>query len=97
MPSKLERWETAAAKRAHRKAQAKYQKKPEQVQKRENRNEARQKMIKAGKAHVGDGTDIMHKDGDALNNSPKNWMVGNRHKNRSYARTKGAHKKDPHS
>ena len=82
MPSKLERWQTAAAKRAHRKAQAKYQKSPEQVQKRENRNEARRHMIAEGKAHVGDGKDIAHKDGNALNNDPRNWAVQNRHKNR---------------
>lgn len=97
MPSRLERWETAAAKRAHRKAQAKYQKKPEQVQKRENRNEARRKMIEAGKAHKGDGKDVGHEDGNALNNSPMNWKMQSRHSNRSYKRTKQAHKQDPHS
>lgn len=97
MVSKLDRWKTAAEVAAHRKAQAKYQKAPEQVQKRENRNEARRKMVKAGKAHKGDGKDIGHVDGHALNNSPKNWMVQSRHSNRSYKRTKGAHKSDPSS
>lgn len=95
--STLDRWETAAEVKAHRKAQAKYQKDPEQVQKRENRNEARQTLIKQGKAKVGDGKDVMHKNGSALDNSPKNWMLGSRHKNRSYKRTKGAHKADPTS
>lgn len=97
MGKKLERWETAAAKKAHRKAQAKYQQKPEQVEKRENRNQARQTLIRKGIAKVGDGKDVMHKDGNALNNSPINWKLGSRHKNRSYARDKHAHKKDPHS
>ena len=97
MGKALERWQTAAEITAHRRAQTRYQKKPEQVKKRVNRNKARQEMIREGKAHVGDGTDVMHKDGNALNNSPKNWMVGSRHKNRSYARDKHAHKKDPHS
>lgn len=93
--SKLKRWETAAAKEAHRKAQAKYQKKPEQVEKRENRNQARQTMIREGKAHVGDGKDVGHKDGNALNNDPMNWKMQSRHTNRSYKRDKHAHKKNP--
>ena len=97
MGKALERWKTAAAKKAHRKAQAKYQKSPEQVEKRENRNQARQTLIREGKAHVGDGKDVMHKDGNALNNDPRNWMNGSRRKNRSYARNKDGSKKDPHS
>lgn len=94
---KLERWQTAAEVSAHRKAQAKYQKSPEQVQKRENRNTARRRLEAAGKAHKGDGKDVMHQDGNALNNSPKNWLLGSRHKNRSYKRTPSAHKQDPTS
>lgn len=86
-----------ASSASHRKAQAKYQKSPEQVQKRENRNKARYQMIKAGKAHKGDGKDVMHRNGNALDNRPSNWKVGSRHKNRSYARTAGAHKKNPRS
>lgn len=93
----FKRWQTAAEVKAHRKAQAKYQKDPEQVQKRENRNLARNTLEREGKAHKGDGKDVMHKDGDALNNRPKNWHLGSRNKNRSYARTKDAHKQDPHS
>lgn len=83
--------------KAEIRAQAKYQKSPEQVQKRVNRNKARRHMIKAGKARVGDGTDVMHKNGNALDNRPSNWKVGSRHKNRSYARTANAHKKNPRS
>lgn len=92
--STLKRWQTAAEVTAHRKAQAKYQKKPTEVQKRENRNKARNTLERQGKAHKGDGKDIGHIDGHALNNSPKNWMVQSRHTNRSYKRTKGAHKVD---
>lgn len=95
--SRLKRWETAAAKRAHRKAQAKYQKKPEQVEKRENRNQARYQMEKAGKVHKGDGKDVGHADGNALNESPMNWKVQSRHSNRAYKRNKDASKKDPRS
>lgn len=97
MGKALKRWQTAAEVTAHRKAQAKYQKDPIQVQKRENRNEARRKLMKEGKVHVGDGKDVLHKDGNALNNSPVNWKAGSRHKNRSYARDKKAHKADPRS
>lgn len=97
MVSRLKRWQTAAEVQAHRKAQAKYQKDPEQVQKRENRNKARKTLERQGKVHVGDGKDVEHKNGNALDNSPVNWMVGSRHRNRSYARTKKAHKADPTS
>lgn len=78
---------------AEKRAQAKYQKKPEQVKKRENRNKARRTLEREGKAHKGDGKDVMHKNGNALDNRPSNWKVGSRHKNRSYPRTKSAHKK----
>jgi HNH endonuclease len=82
---------------AEKRAQAKYQKKPLQVKKRVNRNKARRHMIKAGKAHVGDGKDVMHVNGNALDNRPSNWKVGSRSKNRSYARTRNAGKKNPRS
>lgn len=95
MPSKLERWETAAAKESHRRAQAKFQKKPEEVAKRVARNKARREMIKAGRAEKGDGKDVNHKDGNALNNNPKNWMVESRKGNRSFPRNKDGSKKNP--
>ena len=82
---------------ARQKAQAKYNSKPEQVNKREARNRARYQMIKAGKAKKGDGKDVMHKDGHALNNTPSNWKMGTKKENRSYARTKNGHKKNPNS
>ena len=82
---------------ARQKAQAKYNSKPEQVNKREARNKARYQMMKAGKVHKGDGKDVAHKDGHALHNVPSNWAVQSKHKNRSYARTKSGHKKNPNS
>lgn len=85
------------ATRAEIKAQDKYQKSRTQVLKRENRNKARAHMLKAGKVHKGDGKDVMHKNGNALDNRPSNWGVGSEHKNRSYARTKNAHKVNPRS
>lgn len=82
---------TAAEKRAN----TKYESSPEQKKKRAARNHARREMIKKGRAHVGDGKDVEHKDGNALHNTPDNWRVGSKHHNRSYPRTKNAHKKNP--
>lgn len=93
----LKRWQTAAEVKAHRKAEAKYQKSPEQLQKRENRNTARRRLEAAGKLSKGDGKDAIHVNGNALDNNPMNYKAGSRHKNRSYARTKNAHKVDPKS
>lgn len=90
--STLKRWQTAAEVTAHRKAQTKYQKDPIQVQKRENRNKARHEMEKAGKVHKGDGKDVEHKNGNALDNKSSNWRVGSRNHNRSYPRDSKAHK-----
>lgn len=97
MATHTPRWQTPAEVKAHRKAQAKYQKAPTQVKKRENRNKARAHEMKAGKVHKGDGKDVMHKNGNALDNRPSNWGVGSEKKNRSYARTKSAHKVNPRS
>lgn len=82
---------------ARQAAQKKYNSKPSQIKKREARNTARRQMIKAGKAHKGDGLDVMHKDGHALHNVRSNWKMGTQKANRSYARTKSAHKKNPNS
>lgn len=38
----------------------KYQGRPEQIKNRAMRNAARAKMMKAGKAHKGDGKDVAH-------------------------------------
>lgn len=97
MASRLKRWQTSREKIDHRAAQSKYEASPLEKRKRANRNHARAELEKEGKAHKGDGRDVMHKDGSALNNSPQNWLVGSRHKNRSYKRTKDAHKLDPSS
>lgn len=40
---------------------AEYQKRPENVEKRVDRNRARRHAIAAGKASVGDGTEVDHK------------------------------------
>lgn len=90
--SKLARWKTKAEVKAHRKAEALYQRSPEQVKKRENRNLARNTLEREGKAKPHDGKDIEHVNGDALDNRASNWKVGSRHKNRSYPRKSNASK-----
>ena len=73
---------------ARRRAQAKYNSKPEQKKRRAARNAARAKMIKAGKARKGDGKDIDHKDGNPRNNSRSNLRVRSKSSNRSLRRNK---------
>ena len=74
-----------------------YQSAPEQKKKRANRNAARADKMKKGLVKKGDGKDVTHKDGNALNNKKSNTGVQARSKNRSYKRTKTAGKKDPRS
>lgn len=76
-------------------AQQRYQSTPEQKKKRAARNKARRTLIREGKVKKGDGKDVNHRDGNALNNSRSNWQVQSASANRSYPRTKGAHKKNP--
>ena len=76
------------------KAQAKYNSKPEQVKRRTQRNAARAKMVKAGKAHKGDGKDVAHLNNNTANNSSSNLQMQSKAKNRSFKRNaKGGHKK----
>lgn len=79
----------------HTKNQDKYQKKHLQVIKRENRNKARRHMAKLGLVHKGDGKDVNHKDGNALNNSRSNWNVESQRKNRTIRRNKKGGKLHP--
>ena len=52
-------------------------------------------MIKAGKVRKGDGKDVAHKNGNALDDRMSNYAVQSKRKNRSYPRTKSAHKRNP--
>lgn len=83
--------------KARQEAQRKYNAKPEQKKKRAARNAARREMTRKGKARKGDGKDVMHEDGNALNNKPSNWSMGTKKENRSFARKKNGSKKNPRS
>lgn len=83
---------------ARRRAQAKYNSKPEQVKRRMARNRARAAMVRAGKAHKGDGKDVGHANGNPMDTPKKgtrNLRMESKHANRSYRRTRGGHKKNP--
>ena len=71
-----------------------YQGKPSQIKNRASRNKARAQMIKAGKAHKGDGKDVGHKNGNPRDDKMSNYMMQTKHSNRSYPRTKYAKKKN---
>jgi hypothetical protein len=80
-------------KQARAATQAKYNSKPEQIEKRSNRNTARAKMIAAGKAKKGDGKDVAHRDNDTSNNSMRNLLLQPPKTNRSFKRnSRGGHK-----
>ena len=84
-----------AYKRDYKKEYKNYQGTPEQIHNRSERNQARAVMVKAGKAHKGDGKDVDHKQPliKGGSNSISNLQVKSKHSNRSYARTKNARMK----
>ena len=79
--------------KARQEAQKKYNAKPEQKKRRAKRNAARAKMIKAGKAHKGDGKDVAHKDNNPHNNKTSNLKMQSKAKNRSFKRNSKAGRK----
>ena len=66
---------------------------PLRKKKRAMRNKARRVAQKAGLVKKGDGKDVHHKDGNAMNNKRGNLHVKSASKNRSFPRTKSASKK----
>lgn len=77
------------------KQEAKYHATPAQKKRRAARNAARRKLIKAGKVRKGDGKDVDHRNGNPFDNAVSNLKPKPKSKNRSYARTKSAGKKNP--
>jgi len=68
---------------ADSKRQRAYNSSPQQKKRRAERNAARAKMVKAGKAHKGDGRDVDHVNMNTANNSTKNLQVISASKNRA--------------
>jgi hypothetical protein len=69
-----------------------YNAKPEQVKKREMRNQARAELAKEGKVKKGDGKDVDHKnmlDGNGTN-AKGNLRVVDQTTNRGWRKTHGA-------
>ena len=79
--------------RNYRKEYDNYQSKSKQKKNRAGRNKARRIMAKKGAVKKGDGKDVHHTSGNPMNN--KKLAVKSKSKNRSFARTKTARKKNP--
>jgi len=82
-------------KRNYRKEYDNYHGKPTQIKRRNARNAARRTMEKAGKVRKGDGKDVAHKNGNPRDNKRSNLTVQSKTRNRSYARTRTAGKRNP--
>lgn len=63
-------------------AQKKYNKKPEQLKRRAERNATRAKMMKLGLVRKGDGKDVDHIDHNTSNQNRKNLRVQSASQNR---------------
>lgn len=63
--------------------QRKFTSQPAEKKRRAARNKARRKAIVEGKVRVGDKKDIDHRDGNPLNNNPRNVRVQARSTNRA--------------
>lgn len=77
-------------KRDYKREVALYTSKPEVVKKRTEQNAARAAMVKAGKAHKGDGKQVDHKTplSKGGTNDPKNLRVVPASENTSFSRNK---------
>jgi hypothetical protein len=73
-----------------------YNARPEEVAKRVANNAARRAAIKAGKAKVGDGKDVAHKQSleNGGGNAPSNLEVQDRAKNRGWRKGSGSYNPD---
>ncbi len=76
------------------KREQKYDSQPHVKKKRANRNLARRRAMRAGLVRKGDGKDVHHVNGNALDKNGRTRVVSAT-KNRSYARTRTAGKRNP--
>ena len=80
-------------KRNYKKEYANYHGKPTQIKRRNARNAARNKLKKGGGSVA--GKDVAHRNGNPRDNRRANLAVKPASKNRSYARTRNAGKRNP--
>ena len=83
--------------RNYKKEYQNYQSSPTQKKKRASRNAARAKFIRTGMAKKGDGKDVVHRNGNPLDNTPRNLGLQTASRNRSFARTQNARKRNPYA
>ena len=76
------------------KKEQRYDSKPVVKKKRANRNLARRRAMSAGLVRKGDGKDVHHVGGNALNKNSRTKVMP-ASKNRSYTRTRNARKRNP--
>ena len=75
------------ADRDYKQEYAEYQGRPDQIKKRDERNKARNMLVKAGKLHKGDGKDAAHVKAVDKGGSIKNGIkVEDSNSNRSFKR-----------
>jgi ferredoxin-fold anticodon binding domain-containing protein len=82
---------TSHQSKAKQKYDREYNARPDQVKKREMRNQARAEMMKAGKVHKGDGKDVDHRamlDGNGTN-AKSNLRVVSQTENRGWRKDHG--------
>lgn len=82
-------------KRNYRKEYDNYQGQPAQKKKRASRNAARNSLKKAG-VNVA-GKDVAHRNGNPRDNRPRNLTTQTASRNRSFARTATARKRNPYA
>ena len=76
------------------KKEQRYDSKPIVKKKRANRNLARRRAMRAGLVRKGDGKDVHHVGGNALNKNSRTKVMPAA-KNRSFTRTRNARKRNP--
>ena len=76
------------------KKEQRYDSKPVVKKKRANRNLARRRAMRAGLVRKGDGKDVYHVGGNALNKNSRTKVMPAA-KNRSFTRTRNARKRNP--
>lgn len=81
--------------RDYKKEASRYNHKPTQIKRRSSRNKARDVARKKFGAAAIKGKDVIHKDGNPMNNAPSNLGLASPSKNRSFKRTTRAGKKNP--